>query len=137
LRQLESDLTHLNRLGIMGEQVASLVHEITQPIATARNNARAAMNCLDRQPAEPGEVGEALASVVGDVDRAGEIIDRIRDHIGKAPPRKIRFDLNHAIDEVIALGRGAITKNGSRWRPDLRRGCLPCRGIVFRSNRFR
>jgi PAS domain S-box-containing protein len=41
LRQLESDLAHMNRLSIMGEQVASLVHEITQPIATARNNARA------------------------------------------------------------------------------------------------
>src|ERR1700724_1057855 len=40
LRQLESDLARMNRLGIIGEQAASLVHEITQPIAAARNNAR-------------------------------------------------------------------------------------------------
>jgi signal transduction histidine kinase len=49
---------------------------------------------------------------VGDADRAGDIIDRIRDHIRKAPPRKARFDLNNAIDEVIVLGRNAIAKNG-------------------------
>ena len=42
LRQLESDLAHLNRLSIMGELTASLAHEILHPIATARNNARAA-----------------------------------------------------------------------------------------------
>jgi len=39
LRQLEADLAHMNRLSIMGELAASLIHEITQPIASARNNA--------------------------------------------------------------------------------------------------
>jgi hypothetical protein len=38
---------------------------------------------------------------VNDADRAGAIIDRIRDHIKKAPPRKDRFDVNEAINEVI------------------------------------
>ncbi len=41
LRELESDLAHMNRLSIMGELTASLAHEILHPIATARNNARA------------------------------------------------------------------------------------------------
>src|ERR1700688_812225 len=34
LRQLESDLAHMNRLSMMGELAASLAHEIAQPIAT-------------------------------------------------------------------------------------------------------
>src|SRR5580704_1158001 len=50
LRQLESDLAHMNRLSMMGELAASLSHEITQPISSARNNARAAQNFLDMQP---------------------------------------------------------------------------------------
>jgi C4-dicarboxylate-specific signal transduction histidine kinase len=111
LRQLESDLAHMNRLSMMGELTASLAHEITQPIASARNNARAALNFLDRQPPRLDRIGEALAGVVGNADRAGEIIDRIRDHIRKAPPRKARFDLNRAIEEVIALARSAIASN--------------------------
>lgn len=47
-----------------------------------------------------------------DADRAGDILDRIRDHIKKAPPRKECIDLNHAITDVIALAQGAIVKNG-------------------------
>jgi signal transduction histidine kinase len=39
LGQLETDLAHMNRLGMMGELSASLAHEIKQPIAAARNNA--------------------------------------------------------------------------------------------------
>jgi PAS domain S-box-containing protein len=112
LRQLESDLAHMNRLSMMGELAASLSHEITQPIASARNNARAAQNFLDMQPPDFDEVREALSCIVGDTDRAGDIVDRIRDHIKKAPPREERVDLNQAITDVIALAQGAISKNG-------------------------
>lgn len=112
LRQLESDLVHMNRLGIMGELAASLAHEIAQPVATARNNARAATHFLDRSPPDLGQVREALFAVVDDSDRAGDILDRIRDHIKKAPPRKESVDLNQAITDVIALAHGAIIKNG-------------------------
>ena len=112
LRQLESDLAHTNRLSMMGELAASLAHDIAQPIATARNNARASMHFLDRSPPDLGQVREALTCVVDDADRAGDILDRIRDHIKKAPPRKECIDLNHAITDVIALAQGAIVKNG-------------------------
>jgi signal transduction histidine kinase len=52
-----------------------------------------------------------VAAVVDDTDRAGEILDRIRDHIKKAPPRKEHIDLNQAITDVIALAHGAIARN--------------------------
>jgi PAS domain S-box-containing protein len=128
LRRLESDLAHMNRLTMMGELAASLAHEITQPIATARNNARAAVRFLDRNPPDLGEVREALECIVDDADRAGDIIDRIRDHIKKAPPRRGRFDLNKAIDEVIALAESAITTNGVSVRTRLAEALLPIQG---------
>ena len=112
LRQLESDLARMHRLSTMGELAASLAHEIAQPIATARNNAQAALNFSDRGAAELSQVREALNAVVDDADRAGEILDRIRDHIRKAPPRKERVHLNKAITDVIALAQGAIVRNG-------------------------
>jgi PAS domain S-box-containing protein len=112
LRQLEADLAHINRVSTLGEMAASLAHEVTQPIATVRNNASAALNFLDKKPPDLGEVKEALDCIVNDADRAGAIIDRVRDHSKKAPPRKERFDLNGAIEEVTVLARGEITKNG-------------------------
>ena len=111
LRQLESDLAHMNRVSIMGELAASLAHEILHPIATARNNARAGMRFLEMSPPNLPEVKEALACIVRDADRAKGIVDRMRDHIKKAPPRSEPFDLNEAIDEVIEMVQSAITKN--------------------------
>jgi predicted ATPase/signal transduction histidine kinase len=127
-RQLEADLAHMNRLGMMGELAASLAHEITQPISSARNNARAALNFLNEQSPDLGEVREALGCVVDDADRAGDIIGRIRDHIRKAPPRKDRFDLNAAITEVIVLARGAITENGVSVQTRLADALCPIQG---------
>jgi PAS domain S-box-containing protein len=112
LRQLELDFAHMNRVSMMGELAASLSHEIAQPIASARNNARAAQNFLKMQPPDLGEVREALSCVVGDAGRAGEIIDRIREQIKKTPPRKECFDLNVAIKEVIVLARSVTLRNG-------------------------
>jgi signal transduction histidine kinase len=84
---LEADLAHMNRVSMMGELAASLALEIALPIASARNNAIAALNFLDHQPPDLGEVREALGCLVGDADRAGDIVDRIRDHVKKAPPK--------------------------------------------------
>jgi PAS domain S-box-containing protein len=128
LRELESEFAHMNRLSMMGELTASLSHEITQPIASARNNARAAQNFLHEQTPDLREVDEALDCVVADADRAGNIIDRIRDHVRKAPPRKALFDLNEAIHEVIMLARNTIIKNGVSVQTRLAGGLLPVQG---------
>jgi PAS domain S-box-containing protein len=128
LRQLEADLAHINRVSTLGEMAASLAHEITQPFTTARNNASAALNFLDKKPPDLGEVREALNCIVNDADRAGAIIGRIRDHIKKAPPRKDRFDVNEAINEVIVLARGQITKNGVSVDTHLTEGVISVEG---------
>jgi signal transduction histidine kinase len=65
---------------------------------------------------------------VGDADRAGVIIDQVRDHIKKAPPRKHRLDLNEAINEVIVLARTAIAENGVSVRTHLTDGSTPVEG---------
>ena len=128
LRQLESDLAHMNRLSIMGELTASLAHEILHPIATARNNARSALRFLDMNPVDLGEVREALECVVRDADRGKDIVSRIREHIKKAPPRKDRFDINEAISEVIVMVQSAIDKNRVSISTRLMEGLMPLQG---------
>jgi C4-dicarboxylate-specific signal transduction histidine kinase len=110
LRTVQAELAHVGRVTTLGQLAASIAHEVTQPIGSVRNNARAALNFLDRQ--NLGEVKAMLECVVADADRAGDIVHRIRDHIKKAPPRKDRVDLNEAVNEVILLARSAITENG-------------------------
>jgi signal transduction histidine kinase len=75
-----------------------------------------------------GEAREALEGAVADADRAGDIIERIRDHMKKAPPRSDYFNLNAAINEVIALARSEIITNGISVQTRLAEGLPPVKG---------
>jgi C4-dicarboxylate-specific signal transduction histidine kinase len=111
-REMQSELAHANRVATMGQLTASIAHEIKQPIATARNNARAALNFLDQSPPDVAEAKEALTCIVDDTDRTSDVVDRIGSLIKKAPPRKEVVDLNAAILEVTALTRSEAVKTG-------------------------
>ena len=109
-REAQSELAHANRVETMGQLTASIAHEIKQPLATARNNARAALNFLGMHPPDLSEVKEALDCIVADADRTGDIVDRIGSCIKKEPPRKEVVDLNAAILEVTDLTHGEAVK---------------------------
>jgi C4-dicarboxylate-specific signal transduction histidine kinase len=111
-REMQSELAHANRVATMGQLTASIAHEIRQPIATARNNACAALNFLGRHPPDLSELKQTLDCIVADADRAGDIIGRIGSLIKKAPPRKEVVDLNAAILEVTALTHSEAVKTG-------------------------
>jgi signal transduction histidine kinase len=111
-REMQSELAHANRVATMGHLTASIAHEIKQPIATARNNACAALRFLDKSPPDVAEVREALACIVEDADRASDVVDRIGSLVKKAPPRREVVDLNAAILEVTALTHGEAVKSG-------------------------
>jgi C4-dicarboxylate-specific signal transduction histidine kinase len=119
---MQMQLAHANRVATMGQLSASITHEVKQPIATARNNALAALNFLDNDPPDLDEVREALGCIVGDANRAGDIVDRIRGLFKKAPPRKECLDINAGIREVIELTRGEWVKNGISMQADLADG---------------
>jgi signal transduction histidine kinase len=111
-REMQNELAHANRVVTMGQLTASIVHEIKQPLAAARNNAAAALRFLDRSPPDVAEVREALTSIEDDTDRTNDIVDRIASLIKKAPPRKEAVDLNSAILDVIALTQGELVNAG-------------------------
>ena len=118
----QNKLAHANRVTTMGQLTASIAHEIKQPMAAARTSAGAALRWLDKTPPDLAEVREALARIVGDADRAGEIVERIHALVKKVPPRKDRLDMNEAILEVITLTRSEIMRNGVSLQTDLASG---------------
>jgi GAF domain-containing protein len=67
-REMQSELAHANRVATIGQLTASIVHEIKQPIATARTNASAALRFLDNSQPDLAEAREALACIVDDTD---------------------------------------------------------------------
>src|SRR4029077_3321055 len=121
-RKVQMQLAHANRVATMGQLSASITHEVKQPIGAAVANAQAGLSFLARRPPELEEVREALEAIVETGHRAGEIVDRIRGLIKKAPPRKECLDINAGIREVIELTRGESVKNGISMQSDLAYG---------------
>jgi PAS domain S-box-containing protein len=128
LRALQMELAHASRLATMGQLAASIAHEVNQPIGAVRNNAHAALRFLADKPPDLAEVQEALECVVSETYRAGDILAGIRDQIKKAPPRKERVDLSSAIEEVIALVRGELSKHHVSVQTRLAPGLSPVHG---------
>ena len=111
-REVEAGLAHASRLATMGELTASIAHEMKQPITSSILNAKAALSWLDRPTPELDEVRQALGGVINNGKRASDVIERIRDLVKKAPPRKDLLEINGAIREVIELTHGETVKDG-------------------------
>jgi PAS domain S-box-containing protein len=103
LRKAQADLAHVNRVTTMGELAASLAHEVNQPIAAASINARSCLRYLKRDQPDLDEAGKAASRMVGDVNRAADIISRIRQFFTKGTPLQEPVDLNEVIREMVVL----------------------------------
>ena len=121
-REVQMELAHSNRVATMGQLTASIAHEVKQPIGATATNAEAALRWLGARRPNLQEARQALDRIVNDSMRAGDIIDRIRDLIKKAPPRKGGLDINEAIREVIELTRGEAAKSGVSMQTHLPEG---------------
>jgi C4-dicarboxylate-specific signal transduction histidine kinase len=119
LREMHIELARANRIATMEQLSSSIAHEVVQPIAAARNNARAGLHFLELSPPNLGKAKEAFDHVVADVDRAGDIIHRIKDHVKKGLPKMDRFDVNEAIRNAIILTRGEVVKIGASIQTQL------------------
>jgi signal transduction histidine kinase len=124
LREVQMELAHASRVATIGQLTASVTHELKQPMTAARTHASAALRWLDKTPPELAEVRDALAGIVSDTDRAGDVVNRIGALMRKAPPRKEVLDLNEAILEVITLTHSEAIKTGVTVRAELA-PCLP------------
>jgi C4-dicarboxylate-specific signal transduction histidine kinase len=116
-------IAHVNRITTMGQLTASIAHEVNQPLAAAVTNAHAALRWLEAQPPNLEDTRQSLAAIINDGNRAGEIIQRIRGLIKRAPSRSAQLDINEPILEVIALARSEVLRSGvslqTRLAPDL------------------
>lgn len=110
-REAQMELAHANRVTTMGQLMASIAHEVTQPIAAMIFNAGAGLRWLATQPPHLTDARQSLTRIVEDGNRASEVISRIRAIIKKAPPPKEHLDINEVIHGIIDLTRGEVMKN--------------------------
>jgi len=118
-REAQIALEHANRISTLGQLVASITHEIKQPVAANVINAQAGLHWLSAQPPDLENARLTFDRISKDATRASEVANRIRGLVKNAPPRKEPLQINAAISEVIALTRVEAEKNRVSVRTQL------------------
>jgi PAS domain S-box-containing protein len=102
-RHMQLELAHANRVTALGQLVASISHEIKQPLTATAINASAGLRWLSHTPANLGGARQAFDRIVRDAERGGEVIKRIHGLVRKASTCNEILQLNEVIRDVMAL----------------------------------
>jgi PAS domain S-box-containing protein len=117
--QLQADLTHASRVSTMGELVASISHELAQPITATANNAKASLRWLQSEPPDLNQVRKGTESIIEASKFASEIINRLRSLYKKAPSKREFVSIRSIVAEMAGMMRGEARGHGISIRTDL------------------
>jgi C4-dicarboxylate-specific signal transduction histidine kinase len=119
LRHVQEDFARCARLTTMGELLASIAHEINQPLAAVVANGDACLQWLNRDKPDLDEARHAVLRIVRDAQRASGVIRGLRALAKKSEPDLAKLDINDAIREVLALTRSELLRHRVVLRTDL------------------
>ncbi|HEY4078797.1 MAG TPA: ATP-binding protein [Rhizomicrobium sp.] len=107
-RQRQS-LVHLSRVGTIGELSAALAHELNQPLTAILSNAQAIQRMIRSDPINMDELRSAIADIIDDDSRAGDVIRHLRTLLKKEEPKRERVEMSDLVRRVLNLARNELT----------------------------
>jgi signal transduction histidine kinase len=121
----QTEIARVSRLTTMGAMVASIAHEIRQPLAAVVANSHAGTRWLAREEPNLDEVRTALESIGENGHRANEVITSISAMFKKNPDRRVPVNVNDVVNDVLNLSRGELQSRKislhTKLTPDLPR----------------
>lgn len=103
VQKTQADLAHVSRVTTLGELAASIAHEVNQPLMAVVINGDACLEWLAREQPNLPEARAAVARIIAEGNRAGEIIRRIRALFKNSPLQKTPVDLNEIVQDIVSL----------------------------------
>lgn len=124
----QAELAHVTRVMTMGELVASIAHEVNQPLGAIVTNGHACVRLLSREVPDLDKTREAVGRMIKDGMRASDVIKRIRDLLHKTPSEKAPVDINETIQEVIGLVHSDVLRSKVELKVELAAHLPPVSG---------
>jgi two-component system sensor kinase FixL len=104
LAQVQAELVQVSKLTAVGELASALAHELNQPLAAVVNYLRGAVRMLERgRPEDAETIRSGLDKAVVQALRAGDVIRRLRDFMGRGETERREEGLAAIIEEACAL----------------------------------
>lgn len=109
-----------NKLMNLEAMVASISHEIKQPITAISTNSGAAIRLIQAEPPDLAEALSALEDIQGDTGRAIAVLQDIRALFGKGDGGQERIDINETALAALKAVRGLLAEHRVSVRSELK-----------------
>jgi C4-dicarboxylate-specific signal transduction histidine kinase len=119
LSEMKEEAERMNRASGMGQLVASLAHELAQPLAAVLSNAQAASRLSSRANPDLEEIKTALTDIIEDDQRASAVLNHVRSILKKHTVAPHRVNLNDIVEDVILIVRNDAQLRGVQLRSAL------------------
>jgi signal transduction histidine kinase len=106
IRAVRTELRVASRRNVMSELVASLSHEINQPLGAILSNLGGVARLLTQGNPQPAMALVAVNSAIEDTKRTAEIVRRIRSMFKNQVEHKAPIGIRALIGEVVKLTAG-------------------------------
>ncbi len=108
----QAELARVARFTTMGELVASIAHEVNQPLSAIATNSQAALRWLARETPDLDEVVAALRRVNRDACLAGEVITRIRSFLRMGGIKREVLDVKSMLGDLLQMLQTMLLESG-------------------------
>jgi C4-dicarboxylate-specific signal transduction histidine kinase len=103
LRRSQEALEHVARVATMGELVASIAHELNQPLAAIVAHGNAGLRWLERGEDAIAETRNAFDRIIRDGTRAGDVLRHVRALVTPADRTRVPVPLEEVVADVVTL----------------------------------
>lgn len=111
LAKARSELAKVGRATSLGVLTASIAHEVNQPLSGINTNSLTSLRLLDANPPNLELARETVSRTVRDVNRASDVIKRLRALFSGAELTLEWVDLSEITYEVTALSLNDLQRN--------------------------
>ena len=112
LQMQRESLAGLARLGSLGELAAAVAHEVNQPLMAAGTYARLVADGIGAGGANASEIAEIAKKAVAQVDRAAEVIRRLRALVRLDRSNRGPVPFERIVKETLDLCRPDLERAG-------------------------
>ena len=125
IAELRAQHWHAERVTRTGVLVASLAHEISQPLAAILSNAQAGLRFL-RDDATPDrqEFHEILSDIVADNKRAAKVIESLRLMLRRQKTERVPVDMADIVQNVVSILHIELMRQQVTLEQDCAQGCI-------------
>jgi two-component system, LuxR family, sensor kinase FixL len=107
-------LAHVFRLSTMEEMASGMAHEISQPLAAIINYTRGCVRYLENTNHDRDQLTNAMAKAVTQAERAGEIVQRLKNFFCKGQLVKTPCKINNVIRETVSFIKNELSTSKTK-----------------------